>query len=158
MPPSTFPVSLLPQGSSFWGGPWGQAKATTKNTSEEIRGARSTFSEIPGRPSGLMTPHLPSSKEPKKTLRSFSTLAVNFTPQLEWEMSFTNERYKLRFGMPSQPTWACPCSRTCVLNNKLRSMHREGFTHDGMSGGMVYKSQLSEIYTLTYKGDTNVSG
>lgn len=101
MPLPTFPVSLLPQCSSFGGDYWGSAKAGTKITSKEIRGAGGVFSEIPGCPSGLLTPSLPSSKESEKTLRNFSTLAMNFTPQLEWEMSFTNGQYKLQFAMHS---------------------------------------------------------
>lgn len=85
-------------------------KVGTKNASKKIRGTGSIFSEIPACPSGLTTPSLPSSKKSKKTLRSFSTLTMNFTPQPEWEMSFTNEQYKSQFGTHGEQAWAYPCS------------------------------------------------
>lgn len=75
-----------------------------------MRGAASIFSEIPGYHSGLLTPGLPSSKKSEKTLRNFYILAMNFTPEPEWKMSFTNGHDELQFGMHSEQTWAYPCS------------------------------------------------
>lgn len=91
----------LPQCASFSGDQWGQTRAGTEHASKASRGAGVIFSEIPGSHAGLLTPGLPSSKKSEKILRSFSTLAMNFTPQCRWEMSFTNGQDESQFGTPS---------------------------------------------------------
>lgn len=120
--------------------PVGQAKAGTTNAPMARREVGRIFPETPGCRSclltpGLLTPGLPSSAKSEKTLRSFSTLAMNFTPQPEWKMSFTNGRHESQLGMHRSQTWAWPRSRTCVLNNKSPSGHEEGFAITVCRGG-----------------------
>lgn len=99
-------TTSLPQSASFSGDQWGQAGAGTEHASKASRGAGVIFSEIPCSHAGLLTPGLPSSKKSENTLRSFSTLAMNFTPQCRWEMSFTNGQAESQFVTPRQQAQA----------------------------------------------------